>query len=136
MRKKKKEGLIHKLIKLIHKIILGVVIVAVLNYILKFYYAGLAFLKWLVSFKYLILKAIAFWIWVKHQKHAEPVVHFEHAHHDFHGPHDSHEEYETSHDDYENHEHPYWGREDRAHEMAYSKQISSSKGSSDSWFSK
>ncbi|KAG5892180.1 hypothetical protein JTB14_026418 [Gonioctena quinquepunctata] len=129
MRKKKKEGLIAKIVHLVHKIIFGVVIVAVLIFILKFFYAALAFGYWVLSLKYFLLKAIKFWIWIKRSKGIEPIIHYEHAEHDHHSPTDIHVEYD--HDDYshghddDHHDYghqSYWGREDYAHKLAYSKQ--------------
>ncbi|XP_050518021.1 uncharacterized protein LOC126892510 isoform X2 [Diabrotica virgifera virgifera] len=137
-RKKKQE---HPLKRLIRKILIGIVIISILNYILKFYFAGLSFLKWLVGFLYWKLHAIKLFLWWKkwkyghgHEVHEidhEPWT-FEHGHgHDIshtiehdsslHGYDYSDHLFgapETDHNNYQ----PYWGREDYAHNLAYSKQ--------------
>nr|XP_023011748.1 uncharacterized protein LOC111502029 isoform X1 [Leptinotarsa decemlineata] len=123
-KKKKKYGPIAKIIHLIHKIIFGVVVVTLLIFVLRFFYAGIALGYFLLDVKYFVMKAIKFWIWIKQYKSVEPIIHYEHVEHDHHGSSDSHVEYEHDFDDH-NHHHsnnPYWGKEDYAHSLAYSKQ--------------
>lgn len=118
--RKKKYGPIHMLV---HKIMFFVVIIFLLKYVLKFYYAGLATKHLLISKGYFLLYAIKLYYAIKHKKH-EPAVYYEHSHHDYHSPPHEHHlpehvlDYGEHDKDYSTHvtyDHkPYWGGEDHA----------------------
>lgn len=119
MRKKKKEGIVRKIERLIHKILFLVVVAAKVHFLLRFLSLGLKFKHWLVSLGYLILRAIEWWS--KHQHH-DSTIHIEHPSYSHHHPHfehevDDHEEYIGGHD-----YHGSYRRNDDAHDLAYSKQ--------------
>ncbi|XP_050518020.1 uncharacterized protein LOC126892510 isoform X1 [Diabrotica virgifera virgifera] len=65
-RKEKKKGkLKEKIMKLVKLAITGFTIISVLNYLIKIFYAILAFGWWLLKFKYFLLHAVKFVIWLK-----------------------------------------------------------------------
>lgn len=130
MRKKKKEGPIQKIIRLVHKIMLGVVIVAALHILFKFSLLGLKFKFWLLKLGYFLVHIFKVWASSKHHKH--PTIHYEDVHHAHHYPHV--EDEVDDHEDYLN-EHEYLGpyrRSEYAHNLAYAQQ--KPEVSVSSWF--
>lgn len=124
--RKNKDKPLHRLIR---KIIWYVFFVTKGVFLLAFFFAALKFKYWLVWAGYFVLKAIKLFFWIKQAKHAAP-IHYESVHHEHHMPHHSEEHFSVDTDHGQGFEygggplggHPYWGREDRAHDIAYAKQ--------------
>lgn len=96
---------------------LFIVIVFIVQFALKFYYAGLATKHWLISKGYFLLYAFKWYYKFKHQKEASEVYYEHDAHHDHHLPsaHDvlGYGEHDSDYSTHVTNEHvPYWGAED------------------------
>ncbi|XP_056631496.1 uncharacterized protein LOC130441735 [Diorhabda sublineata] len=114
----------HPLVRLIKKILFGITLAVALVFVLKFFYAKLAFLKWLVSAGYLKLFALKLFLWYRKMKNENVHPEIEVEHDPWHSEHlpDEHVEHIQHIYDGDHGHRPYWGKEDHAHHLAYSKQ--------------
>ncbi|CAG9861542.1 unnamed protein product [Phyllotreta striolata] len=71
---KKKEGPIRKLVKFIHKVMLGIVLLATIIFLLRFFYAFLALTRWLLQFKSFLSNAVETYLYLKDYEFSTPDI--------------------------------------------------------------
>ncbi|CAH1997767.1 unnamed protein product, partial [Acanthoscelides obtectus] len=147
LRKKKGEGLVEKIVRLVKKILFLVTTAGALTFLLKYLKYALEVKRFMLAVAYFILKAIKCWVMIKYGKHHHDTgVEFQHVkigeehhfvdeesheddHHDHYNHHDYHDHHDH-HDHYGHHgdEHGDWGRNDRAQHLAYRNRVPQNSG--------